>query len=134
MLHCENNIKINHLHYCSCNCYFQSSGEAVLNVGNYISNQSSGPACESKFSKFGIPGKHSGLHQVVPDLREISHLLLQGMPEGVRNHNVPELCFPVRFSMGSGCALHCTEEEREELGFEGWRGIFWKSHLENRGC
>lgn len=40
MLHCENDIKINHLHYYSCNCYLQSNGEAVLNVGNYISNQS----------------------------------------------------------------------------------------------
>lgn len=39
VLHCENNIKINHLHYYPCNCYFQSNGEAVLNVGNYISTK-----------------------------------------------------------------------------------------------
>lgn len=86
MLHCENNIETNHF-YC-CNCYFQSDGEAVLNVGNYVSAQSSGPACECKFSKFGFQGKHPDLHLVVPDLREISYL-----SERVRNHHFSELCF-----------------------------------------
>lgn len=37
------------------------------------------------------------------------------MSEGVRNHHFSELCFPVTFSMGSGCAFHGTGEEL------GWR-------------
>lgn len=46
------------------------------------------------------------------------------MAEGLRNHNFSELYLPVIFSMGSGCAFHCTEEEGGRAGFEGWKGIF----------
>lgn len=130
MLHCENNIKINHFHYYSCNCYFQSNDEAVLSVGNYISNQSSGPACEHEFNKFGFQGKHPDLHWLSQIWGRSLTSSYRGCQKGLETI-ISLNCFFLWNFLWALCVLSIAQNKRGNIpGFEGWKEIFcliWKT-------